>query len=152
LLHNGLGRYQEALDWARQASGDSRAQRFTQWALAELIEAAVRVGDRDQGLGALQQLSEGTQASATDWALGIEARSRALVSRGQTAERPYREAIERLGRTPLRPDLARAHLLYGEWLSRQQRRQDAREQLRRAHAIFADSGMAAFAERARAEL
>jgi DNA-binding CsgD family transcriptional regulator len=152
LLHNGLGRYQEARDWARQASGDSRAQRFTQWALAELIEAAVRVGDRDQGLGALQRLSEGTQASATDWALGIEARSRALVSSGQTAERPYREAIERLGRTPLRPDLGRAHLLYGEWLSGQQRRQDAREQLRRAHAIFADSGMAAFAERARAEL
>ena len=131
LLHNGLGRYQEALDWARQASGDSRAQRFTGWALAELIEAAARVGDHDQGFGALRRLREGTQASATDWALGIEARSRALLSSGETAERLYREAIDSLGRTPLRPDLARGHLLYGEWLRRQRRSQDARDQLRR---------------------
>jgi DNA-binding CsgD family transcriptional regulator len=152
LLYNGLGRFQEALNWARQASNDSRAQRFTGWALTELIEAAVRAGDRDQGLGALRRLSEGTQASATDWGLGIEARSRALLSGGETAERLYREVIDRLGHTPLRPDLARGHLLYGEWLSRLQRRPDAREQLRRAHAVFTDCGMAGFAERARAEL
>jgi DNA-binding CsgD family transcriptional regulator len=152
LLHNGLGRYQEALDWARQASGDSRAQRFTGWALAELIEAAARVGDHDQGFGALRRLHEGTQASATDWALGIEARSRAQLSSGETAERLYREAIGRLGRTSLRPDLARGHLLYGEWLRRQRRSQDARDQLRRAHAMFTDCGMAGFAERARAAL
>ena len=103
LLHNGLGRYQEALDWARQASDDSRAQRFAGWALAELVEAAAGVGDRDQAFGALQRLREGTRASATDWALGIEARSLALLSNGETAERLYREAIDRLGRTPAAP-------------------------------------------------
>jgi DNA-binding CsgD family transcriptional regulator len=152
LLHNGLGRHQEALNWARRAADDSRAQRFTGWALVELIEAAARVGDRDEGLGALRRLSEGTRASATDWALGVEARSRALLSRGEAAERLYLEAIERLGRTPLRPDLARAHLLYGEWLGQLTRRPDAREQLRRAHALFSGCGMTGFAERARAEL
>jgi DNA-binding CsgD family transcriptional regulator len=152
VLNNGLGRYQEALEWARQAINDSRAQRFAGWALAELIEAAVRVGDPDQGLAALRRLSEGTQPSATDWALGIEARSRALLSSGETAGQLHREAIARLDRTPLRPDLARAHLLYGEWLSSVGRRPDAREQLRRAYGLFTDCGMTGFAERARAEL
>jgi len=152
LLNNGLGRYAEALDWAARASEDSDAQRFTGWALVELIEAAVRVGDREQGLGALRRLCAETQAGATDWALGIEARSRALLSSGETAERLYREAIERLGRTLLRPDLARARLLYGEWLRGQRRHQDAREHLRQAHAIFICCGMAGFAERARVEL
>jgi len=152
LLYNGLGRPQQALPWARRAADDSPAQRFTGWALAELVEAAARAGDRDEGLGALGRLSEGTRASATDWGLGIEARSRALLSRGEDAERRYREAIERLGRTPLRPDLARAHQLYGEWLGRQSRRPQAREQLRRAYALFAECGMTGFAERARSEL
>jgi len=152
LLHNGLGHYREALDWARRASEDSRAQRFTGWALVELIEAAARGGQPDQGADALRRLCEATQASATDWALGTEARSRALVSNGEAAERLYREAIDRLERMPLRPDLARAHLLYGEWLRRERRRLDACEQLRHAYGMFTDCGMMAFAERARIEL
>ena len=152
VLNNGLGRYEEAMDWARQATEDSGAQRFTVWALAELIEAAVRAGQPDQGTGALRRLSEATRACATEWAMGVQARSRALLSEESHAERLYREAVDRLGRTPLRPDLARAHLLYGEWLRRERRRIDAREQLRRAHGLFTDCGMIAFAERARVEL
>jgi DNA-binding CsgD family transcriptional regulator len=152
VLHNGLGHYQAALDWARQASADSPAQRFTGWALAELIEAAVRGGETGQGMDALTRLTAATQASGTDWALGIEARSRALLAGGQQAERLYLEAIERLSRTRLRPDLARARLLYGEWLRRERRRQDARGQLRRACQMFSDYGMEAFAQRARIEL
>jgi len=100
----------------------------------------------------LQQLSATTRASGTDWARGIEARSRALVSDGDEAEVCYREAIDVLGRTPLRVDLGRAQLVYGEWLRRQRRIREAREQLRRAHQLFTGFGMAAFAERARAEL
>jgi len=152
LLHNGLGRYEEAMDWAGQATEDSGAQRFTGWALAELIEAAARAGHPDQGIDALQRLSGETRACATEWAVGIQARSQALVSEGADAERLYREAVDRLGRTPLRPDLARAHLLYGEWLRRARRRIDAREQLRRARGLLTDCGMMAFAERARVEL
>ena len=102
--------------------------------------------------GALTRLAEQTEACDTDWALGIHARSRALLSEGEAAERSYREAIDRLGRTRLRPDLARAHLLYGEWLRRERRRKDAREQLRRAHELFVTIGMEAFAERAQGEL
>ena len=94
----------------------------------------------------------GANASATDWGLGIAARSQALLSEGKTTEHLYREAIERLSRTRLRPELARAHLLYGEWLRREGRRLDAREQLRTAHDLFAAIGMEAFAERARREL
>ena len=101
---------------------------------------------------AMARLAETTQAGGTDFGLGIEARSRALVSEGQTAEGMYREAIDRLGRTQLRPELARAHLLYGEWLRREKRRADAREQLRTAHGMFDEIGMEAFAERARREL
>jgi DNA-binding CsgD family transcriptional regulator len=152
LLNNGLGRYAEALDWAARASEDSPAQRFTGWALAELVEAAARGGEPTTAAGALQRLSESTRPSATDWALGIEARSRALLSDGETAERLYQKAIERLGRTRLRPDLARSHLLYGEWLRRERRRLDAREQLRHAYGMFTEIGMEAFAERARIEL
>jgi DNA-binding CsgD family transcriptional regulator len=101
---------------------------------------------------ALERLSDTTRASATDWGLGIEARSRALLSDQEAAERLYREAIERLARTRLRVELARAHLLYGEWLRRERRRLDAREQLRIAHELFSEFGMEAFAERARVEL
>ena len=99
---------------------------------------------------ALARLAETTQAGGTDFGLGIEARSRALVSEGQAAEGMYREAIDRLGRTQLRPELARAHLLYGEWLRRQGHRAQARDQLRTAHAMLDEIGMEAFAERAAA--
>jgi DNA-binding CsgD family transcriptional regulator len=152
VLHNGLGRYSAALEWAQQASEDTAAQRFTSWALAELIEAGARSGTRERATAALQQLAQSTQASGTDWALGVEACSRALLSDGQAAEDLYHEAVSRLGRTRLRVTLARAHLLYGEWLRRERRRIDAREQLRRAHQMFTDFGMDGFAGRARVEL
>jgi DNA-binding CsgD family transcriptional regulator len=120
--------------------------------VVELIEAAVRSGKAELAVAALGRLSQTTAAGGTDWALGIEARSRALLSDNETAERLYREAIERLERTRVRVELARAHLLYGEWLRRERRRLDAREQLRRAHELFVEFGMEAFAERARVEL
>jgi ATP/maltotriose-dependent transcriptional regulator MalT len=118
----------------------------------ELIEAAARTGHADVAAGALQRLTETTQPSGNDLALGVEARCRALLSDGETADRLYQEAIDRLGRTQLRPDLARAHLLYGEWLRRQGRRVDARQHLRIAYDMLTAIGMAAFAERARREL
>jgi len=122
------------------------------WALPELIEAAARSGNAHLGTGALERLAGFTRAGGTDFGLGIEARSRALLGEGQTAESLYREAIDRLGRTKLRPELARAHLLYGEWLRREKRRADARAQLRIAHDMLAAMGMETFAERARHEL
>ena len=120
--------------------------------MGELIEAAARTGQPERGIGALRRLVETTGAAGTDWALGIEARSRALLSDGESAERLYREAIERLGRTRVRVELARAHLLYGEWLRRENRRVDAREQLRAAHQMLTAMGIEGFAERARREL
>jgi DNA-binding CsgD family transcriptional regulator len=125
---------------------------FTSWALVELVEAAVRSAVPERAAGALQRLHGIARACGTDWALGAEARSRALVSDGEAAESLYREAIDRLGRTRLRVDLARARLLYGEWLRRQRRRRDARDQLASAYEIFDSAGAAAFAERARIEL
>jgi DNA-binding CsgD family transcriptional regulator len=122
------------------------------WAAVELIEAAARSGQRDIAAKALRGLAESTSAAGTDWALGIEARSRALLSEGDRAEARYRESIERLGRTRVRAELARAHLLYGEWLRRQRRRIDARAELRTAHDMLEAMGMGAFAERARREL
>jgi DNA-binding CsgD family transcriptional regulator len=122
------------------------------WAPVELVEAATRSGNPDRAAVALQELAEMTRASGTDWALGIEARSRALLSENEAAERLYREAIDRLGRTRVRVELARAHLLYGEWLRRERRRLDAREQLRTAHELFTAMGIEAFAERAAREL
>jgi DNA-binding CsgD family transcriptional regulator len=122
------------------------------WALVELVEAAQRGGHTELAHGALEQLAETTQPCGTDWALGIEARSRALLIDGAAAEELYREAIDRLSRTRLRPELARAHLLHGEWLRREGRRVDAREQLRTAHDMFTTIGMDAFAERSRREL
>jgi AAA ATPase domain len=127
VLCNGLGRYAEALAAAQQATEESCADLFGNWAVAELIEAATRSGAPERAAVALQRLSETARASGTDWALGIDVRSRALVSGGGAAEILYREAIDRLGRTRLRVDLGRAHLLYGEWLRRQNRRIDARE-------------------------
>jgi ATP/maltotriose-dependent transcriptional regulator MalT len=116
------------------------------------VEAAARSGKPDVAADALERLHERTQAAGTEWALGIEARSRALLSDGALAEGLYREAIERLGRCRVALDLARAHLLYGEWLRRRARRVDAREQLRAAHARFVEMGAEAFAQRARREL
>jgi DNA-binding CsgD family transcriptional regulator len=122
------------------------------WALPELIEAAVRTGNTRLAADAVDELAETTRPGGTDWGLGIEARCRALVGEGQAADGLCREAIERLGRTRVRPELARAHLLYGEWLRRENRRTDAREQLRTAHGMLDEIGMEGFAERARREL
>jgi DNA-binding CsgD family transcriptional regulator len=151
ILYNGLGRYEKALEEARQASEQGRLY-VSVWALPELIEAASRTGQAQVAADALDQLAEATSISQTDWGPGIHARSRALLSDGEDADASYREAIERLGRTPLRPDLARAHLLYGEWLRRGSRRADARAQLHTAHDMFDAIGMEAFAERAQREL
>jgi DNA-binding CsgD family transcriptional regulator len=152
VLGNSRGRYEQALAAAQQASEDSPAAQYTGWALVELIEAAARSGAPGRAAGALRRLSGIARACGTDWALGAEARSRALVSDGAEAENLYREAIDRLGRTRLQVELARAHLVYGEWLRRRRRRRDARDQLGRAYEIFDSAGAAAFAERARTEL
>src|SRR3954447_6126708 len=151
VLHNGLGAYDAALAAVRQAErryeeGPAR------WALPELVEAAARCEQRDLAEHALVRLTETTRASGTDRALGIEARSRALLSGGDTADSLYREAIERTGRTRIRVDLARAHLLYGEWLRRERRRLDARDQLRTALEMFTSMGTEGFAGRAEREL
>jgi DNA-binding CsgD family transcriptional regulator/tetratricopeptide (TPR) repeat protein len=152
VLYNGLGRYERALAAAQEALAYPRELATSRWALSEQIEAATRSGKPEPAASALAQLSESARAGGTDWALGIEARSRALQTEGEAAGPLYREAIERLERTPVRVELARAHLLHGEWLRRERRRLDAREQLRYAHAMFMEVGMEAFAERARAEL
>jgi tetratricopeptide (TPR) repeat protein len=122
------------------------------WALAELVEAAARAGDAHLAGSALERLEKTTRSYGNDFALGIEARSRALLRDGAAAEELYREALERLSRTQLRPEIARAHLVYGEWLRREGRRVDAREELRAAHEMLAAIGMEALAERARREL
>jgi len=153
LLYNGLGQYERALAAAEELMEPPR--KFDQtvgWGLGELTEAAARSGHDARAHDALRQLSELTRAAGTDWSLGVEARCRALLSEPAAAEDLYREAIERLGRTRLRGEHARAHLVYGEWLRRGARRVDAREQLRTAHRMFNDMGMEAFAERARREL
>jgi DNA-binding CsgD family transcriptional regulator len=152
VLYNGLGRYEEALAAAQEASAYPPELLFYTWGLVELIEAAVRSGRPQSADEALLRLSDKTRASGTDWALGLEARSRALLGDGEVAETLYRQAIERLERTRVRVDLARAHLLYGEWLRRERRRVDAREQLHTAHNSFTQFGIEAFAERARVEL
>jgi len=151
VLHNGLGDYPAALTAARQAC-ESDDLGLSAWALIELIEAGARSDRPEVAADAVRRLSDGTQAAGTDWALGIEARSRALLSDGPTAERLYREAIERLTRSRIAIHAARAHLLYGEWLRRENRRSDARAQLRDAYQMLSDIGAEAFAERARREL
>ena len=150
ILNNGLGRYEAALAGAEQAAGS--AWGYGSASLPELVEAAARCGRPEVAAAALSRLEERARAAGTDWALGVLARSRALVSEGEEADALYREAIERLERTRIRAELARARLLYGEWLRREGRRVDAREQLRSAHETFSLAGAEAFAERARREL
>jgi DNA-binding CsgD family transcriptional regulator len=151
VLYNGLGRYGEALAAAQHALKLDELGLFG-WALVELIEAAARSGEHAVAAHAFQHLSERTRLSGTEWAQGIEARSHALLSDGQAAEDLYREAIERLARSRMKAHLARAQLVYGEWLRRQGRRLDARGQLRAAHELFAIMGAEAFADRAHREL
>jgi DNA-binding CsgD family transcriptional regulator len=151
ILHNGFGRYADAFTEASQAKEHGHLY-VSMWGLPELIEAAARTDRTQVAADALDELRETTQAGGTDFGLGVEARCRALLSEGAAAEACYREAIDRLSRTRLRPELARAHLLYGEWLRRDNRRTGARTQLRTAFTMFDAMGMEAFAERARREL
>ena len=151
VLGNGLGRYDAAREAILQAFERDHLG-FGHLVVSELAEAAARTDDVAAVRQALDWLSERTRATPTDWVLGIEARVRALLSEGEAAGSCYRESIERLGRTPIRTQLARSHLLYGEWLRRERRRTEARDQLRTAHEMLAAMGMAAFAERARREL
>ncbi|MFJ9250591.1 AAA family ATPase [Streptomyces sp. NPDC101776] len=151
VLYNGLARYEQALA-AAQTSARIPELWVSVWALPELVEAAVHVGDVKAAGAALEQLTDAAGPCDTDWAQGVLARSQALLSEGPPADRLYRRAIERLSRTRLRPELARAHLLYGEWLRRERRRVEARGHLRTSHKMFAAMGMEAFAERARREL
>jgi DNA-binding CsgD family transcriptional regulator len=152
LLCNGLGRYEDALAAAREAATEPLELGPTKWALAELVEAGVRSGNADVAASAFEQLSAMTRASGTELALGIEAARAALLRDDDTAENLYREALDRLGRTRIRVELARAQLLYGEWLRRQGRRTDARAQLRTAYEALDAMGAEAFADRARHEL
>ncbi|MEV0287013.1 AAA family ATPase [Kribbella sp. NPDC050820] len=152
VLNNGLGRYDDALSAATRGCERQEELGLATWSLVELVEAAARTGEMQQATDALKRLQARTEACSTDWALGIEARSRALVSEGQAAETLYLKAIDSLGRTLVRADLGRAHLLYGEWLRRQSRRIDARVHLRAAQELFVELGIDGFAGRARREL
>ena len=152
VLSNGLGRPRDALAAAERATAYHGDMGFSKWALVELVEAAVHSGMTETAAGAYRRLTAMTGPAGTDWALGLAARSRGLLSEGAQADASYREAIDRLGRTRLRVELARAHLLYGEWLRRENRRADGRLQLRTAHEMLDAMGLAAFAERARREL
>ena len=151
VLCNGLGQYEEAFVAASSASEHQEIV-GENWGLSELIEPATRTGRTDLATDALDRLARKARATRTDWAFGIEARSRALLSEDDRAEGLFHEAIEHLSRTRVRAELARAHLLHGEWLRRQNRRSDARASLRTAHEQFTSMGMEAFAERARNEL
>lgn len=152
VLYNGLGRHAAGREAARRAADALPSAGFRNWALSELIEAAARTEHQADAANAMDRLAETTAASDTDWALGVAARSKALLTPGAAAEGLYREAITRFARTALRPDLARARLLFGEWLRRQNRLGDAREHLRQAYSEYAGMGMNGFAERARSEL
>jgi DNA-binding CsgD family transcriptional regulator len=152
VLHNGLGHYDRALAAAEEGSAYPDELGLGSWSLVELVEAASRVGEPDRAKDALARLDEIAQACGTDWAVGAAARSRALLSEGADAEEAYREAVQRLARTRLTVLHARTRLVYGEWLRRENRRADAREQLRLAHDLLAASGVEGFAQRARREL
>ena len=148
VLYNGLARHEAAI----QGSTEHDDEGHIGWSLAELVEAATRSGRAELAAAALPLLEERAYAADTDWALGVLARSRALMSEGEDADALYREAIQRLERTRIRVELARARLVYGEWLRREGRRVDARDQLRTAHEMFSRFGAEAFAERSRREL
>jgi ATP/maltotriose-dependent transcriptional regulator MalT len=153
VLYNGLGRYEEAFAAVREAvDAAPYSELSTPSAVVELVEAAARAGERRIAERALERLTLTTRPSGSDWALGVEARSRALLSDGDAAERLYQTAIERLRRTRVRVQLARTHLLYGEWLRRERRRLDARDQLSTAVELFTSMGAEAFAARAEREL
>ena len=154
LLYNSLGRYTDALAAAgRAAERQPQEVGISTWATQiELIEAAVRSGKGAVAAGALERLTEATGANGTEWGLGITARSRGLLTDGPAAEDDYREAIDRLSHAGIRGELARAHLVYGEWLRRQRQRVAGRRHLRTAHEMFTDMGMEAFAQRASREL
>jgi DNA-binding CsgD family transcriptional regulator len=152
VLNNALGNYEQAMQAAQRGSACPLEMTIPRWAAVELVEAAVRSGHREVAKDALHQLAETTTPAGTDWARGVEARSRALLADGETAERLYLDSIASLGRTRVRTELARAHLLYGEWLRRERRRVDARAQLRIAHGMLEEIGMATFADRAAREL
>jgi DNA-binding CsgD family transcriptional regulator len=152
VFYNALGRYPEALVAAERASNYPKERGLTTLVLPEVIEAAVRSNETERATEALVELQASAGASGTDWALGVEARSQALLSRGAAAEALYREAITRLCRGAPAIESGRAHLLYCEWLRRENRRVDARLQLRTAHEIFVTLGAEVFAERTRREL
>jgi DNA-binding CsgD family transcriptional regulator len=152
VLDNGLGQYPSAMDAVRTTVAWQQDLGAVGWSSVEFIEAAVRSGVPEAAEDIHRWLAESTAASGTDWALGVESRAHALLTDGADAERLYQESIARLARTRIRVDLARARLLYGEWLRRQRRRTEARRQLRTAHEMFEQMGMEAFAERARREL
>jgi DNA-binding CsgD family transcriptional regulator len=152
VLYNGLGRFDEAASEAAEVAAQALAPFMMNFALPELIEAAARRGDIPTAVDAFQRLAETTQPTQTDWAVGMEARCRALLANGDEAAEAYRDATYRFSLTKLRPELARTYLLHGEWLRRQGRRDDAREQLRSAHHMFLEIGMNAFAGRAAREL
>lgn len=149
LLHNGLGKYAQALSAAQDAIEHAGLPAVAGWAMAELVEAAARSGQPGRAEGVMRTLSRIAMAAGTDWALGVQARSQALLG---DREDLYQAAIDHLGRSRARVDLARAHLVYGEWLRRQNRRVDARDQLHRAAEMLGPMGAAGFAERARREL
>jgi len=152
VLYNGLARYDEAASAAAQVIAHALDPFMSNFALPELIEAATRRGDTNAAVDAFERLTDATRPVKTDWAAGIEARCRALLAQGDEAEEAYREANERFSRTKLRTELARTHLLYGEWLRREGRRADASHQLRSGYDLFVEMGMEAFAGRARREL
>jgi len=152
IRYNGLGRYGDALAAAERAAEAARGLGPSILLLAELVEAAARSGQAERATGPLVQLAEIAHAAGTDWALGTRARAAAMLAEGEAAERLYREAVELLSHVKTCATLARAHLLYGEWLRREHRRVDARKQLRVAYTMLSDMGMEAFAERAHREL
>ena len=152
ILYNSVGRYEEAMAMASPASKKTPSHYVSTWMLPERIEAAVRCGEHEVAAGALQEFLDGAHPGESDWGLGLAARSRAMLTEGNPAESLYRESVDRLSRTQLLTEVARAHLVFGEWLRRQKRRAEAREQLRASHEMFTTMGAEAFAERARREL